>query len=30
VQQTREIVDTDGKLLKKIDRVCSYDTVVYS
>ena len=25
-----EIVDTDGKLLKKIDRVCSYDTVVYS
>ncbi len=24
-----EIVDTSGKVLKKIDKVCAYDTVVY-
>jgi hypothetical protein len=24
-----EIVDATGKVLKKIDRVCAYDTVVY-
>ncbi len=24
-----EIVDTSGRVLKKIDKVCAYDTVVY-
>ena len=24
-----EIVDSQGKVLKKLDRVCAYDTVVY-
>ncbi len=24
-----EIIDTQGKVLKKIDKVCAYDTVVY-
>ena len=24
-----EIVDSGGRLLKKVDRVCAYDTVVY-
>jgi hypothetical protein len=24
-----EIVDTTGKVLKKLDKVCAYDTVVY-
>ena len=24
-----EIVDTGGKLLKKIDKVCAFDTIVY-